>query len=677
MLFLKSNNENFESILKKYFSFRNETKSLDPLYDVFQKIKKEQMGTVLSFLKTEKVVADHFGYYIRNLFQGKPFTLSLTEANILSENGFFAEFRKRTLNSILPPVENENTVWFLVDYISVRPAKDLKFFKSISDYDLNELFVILGISDFITKKSVKKGLIFSANVLAWRVLGNAMDAEVMNMAPEYKNYDNPFLALQDEMDLLNNEFKNNPNFSLSTKNEHYKQIKIYLDQCLVFVEKAFKNSSKYGISGKINQSLLKIKQQINRIADIIGFLVIDKEEEILVKSKGLFFKILEYKSHKNNISELFNDSTLLISHLITNHTAETGVHYISSSVKGYMKMFWKASGGGVVVGALCILKMLYSYAPGSEFFHAFMFAFNYAMGFIMIYLMNFTLATKQPAMTAATMAKVLSDETNTQKNYQDFAHLVSKLFRSQFIAFVGNVLWAFPVSLALIYGLDVLFNKNFATEKSTTLLHDLDPFESKALVHASIAGFFLFISGIISGNVGNNSVYYHIPERIAKNPVIKQLLGEKTAQSISNYYSRNWAGIVSNFWFGIFLGVTGPIGKFLGLDLDIRHITFAAGNFAIGWYGKEFSIDNYTFWISLVTVFLIGFFNFLVSFGLSMALALRSRKINFGGIKEITKEIFRYFLKNPLRFFIPIKSRVLDERARQMMENSATKSEDR
>jgi Site-specific recombinase len=64
--------------------------------------------------------------------------------------------------------------------------------------------------------------------------------------------------------------------------------------------------------------------------------------------------------------------------------------------------------------------MLYSFAPGSEFSHAFMYAMNYAMGFIMIYLMGFTLATKQPAMTAATMAKVLSDEENTQKNYRDF-----------------------------------------------------------------------------------------------------------------------------------------------------------------------------------------------------------------------------------------------------------------
>jgi Site-specific recombinase len=112
----------------------------------------------------------------------------------------------------------------------------------------------------------------------------------------------------------------------------------------------FKNSSKFGISGKINQALLKIRQQIHRISDIISLFVIDTEEDVLKNSKSLIFNILEYKSHKNNISELFDDSTRLMSHLITNHTAETGTHYISSTLKEYMKMFWKASGGGVIVG---------------------------------------------------------------------------------------------------------------------------------------------------------------------------------------------------------------------------------------------------------------------------------------------------------------------------------------
>ncbi|WP_336734738.1 recombinase, partial [Chryseobacterium sp. VD8] len=456
----------------------------------------------------------------------------------------------------------------------------------------------------------------------------------------------------------------------------YKQIKIYIEQCLEFVNIAFKNSSKYGISGKINQSLLKIRQQVQRIFEIIQLLVIDEEKDVLLNSKQLVFNILSYKSHRNNISELINDSTRLISHLITNHTAETGTHYITSSRKEYMTMFYKASGGGIIVGALCVLKMLYGYIPGSDFSHAFLYSMNYAMGFVMIYLMGFTLATKQPAMTAATMTKVLAEEGNIKSSSTEFAHLVSKLFRSQFIAFVGNVLLSFPVALLIIYGLDVFFSQNLAIERSDKLLKDLDPFKSKAILHACIAGFYLFISGIISGNIGNNSVFYQIPERIAKNISISRLFGKNFAKGLSKYYAKNWPGIVSNFWFGVFLGATAPVGLFLGLDLDIRHITFAAGNLALGLYGKDFTIDSYTFFISLITVFLIGFFNFLVSFSLSMFLAFRSRKLNFGQVGELYKGIFRYFLKHPLKFFLPIRSG-LDKRADELMSSTKTaKSEE-
>lgn len=675
MAFLNLKGENFDTILRKYFSFRNETNSLDPLSELLGAIRKEDFDVVLRYLRNTPDITENLGYYLHNVFKDKPFNLSLTEANILSENAFIPELKKRILNTFLPPVENENTVWYVVDNVSVRPHRDLDYFESLEPKQLDELFNLLKINDISAKPDVKKDLLFSMNVLAWRVIGTAMDTEVMKMVPQYRNFDNPFLALQDELDILVNDFKSNGDIHLTSKNPNYKQIRVYLQQCQDFVDTAFKNSSRYGISGKINQSLLKMRQQLIRISDILEILVIDKPEDYLRKSEMLFLNILDYKSHKNNLRELADDSTRLMSHLITSHTAETGTHYITSSFRDYMSMFWKASGGGVIVGALCILKMLYGYADTSEFGHAFLYALNYAMGFVMIYLMGFTLATKQPAMTAATMARVLSEEQNTQKNYVDFAHLVSKLFRTQFIAFVGNVLWSFPVALLIIYGLDVLFNTNFAAEKSDKLLHDLDPIKSKAILHACIAGVFLFISGIIAGNVGNNSVYYQMPKRLANSTIITSIFGKRFAAGLSKFYSRNWAGIISNFWFGVFLGVTGPVGKFLGLDLDIRHITFAAGNFALGLYGKDFTVDSYTFWISFVTVFLIGFFNFLVSFGLSMILAFRSRKVNFGEVREIYKEIIRYFLKNPLRFIFPIRS-FLDLRAKEMMHSGSIKQED-
>lgn len=676
MKFLRLNAANYKDILKKFFSFKNETRALDPLAELLESIKRADFGDFINYLKLNPEITENLKYYVHNIFEGKPFNLSLTEANILSENAFFPELKKRLLNKILPPVERENTIWYLVDYVSLRPKKDLEYFKNISAEELDELFKLLGIADFVTKEKVKRELIFSMNILSWRVTGMAMEVDVVRMAPEYRNLDNPFLALQNELEALADELRVNSELQLHAKDSQYKQIKIYIEQCLEFVNIAFKNSSKYGISGKINQSLIKIQQQTQRIQEILNILVIDNEEEKLTKSKKLVFNVLNYKSHKNNLSELVDDSTRLISHLITNHTAETGAHYITASRKDYLQMLWIASAGGIIIGACSILKILYSDLEASEFGHAAIYALNYAMCFVIIYLMGYTIATKQPAMTAATMAKVLADKKNAQKNNIDFAHFVSRLFRSQFIAFVGNVFVTFFSALLVVYALDVLFGYNYGADKADKLFTGINMFESKAILHASIAGVFLFISGIISGNVGNNAIFYQIPKRIAKNQFIKRVFGEKFATGLSKYYAKNWAGIASNFWFGVFLGVTGPIGIFLGIDIDIRHITFSTGYFAAALYGKGFSVDMYTVWISIVTIGLIGFFNFAVSFGLSMLLAFRSRKLNFGQVGEIFKAIFNYFLKNPFKFFLPLKSE-LDEKANDLVTSSvATKSEE-
>jgi site-specific recombinase len=93
-----------------------------------------------------------------------------------------------------------------------------------------------------------------------------------------QNFDNPFLALQNELEELAADFEKDNQLQLSSKNSRYKQIKIYIEQCLEFVNIAFKNSSKYGISGKINQSLLKIRQQVQRILKSFSFWLLMKKK---------------------------------------------------------------------------------------------------------------------------------------------------------------------------------------------------------------------------------------------------------------------------------------------------------------------------------------------------------------------------------------------------------------
>src|SRR5690606_29543716 len=216
---------------------------------------------------------------------------------------------------------------------------------------------------------------------------------------------------------------------------------------------------------------------------------------------------ISYHSGNTLITKYISDSTQVIAREITLHTGKKGEHYITSSKKEYNAMFKSALGGGAIVGLLCILKVWFSKWDVSLFGHAFLYSMNYAAGFIAIYLMHFTLATKQPAMTAATLSKALAENKPDEERCFRFAQLFTKVFRSQFIAFLGNVLMAFPVALLLVYLWQLAFGYNLAEAKAEKLLTDLNPFISLAIFHASIAGVFLFLSGLIAGNVSNKSIY--------------------------------------------------------------------------------------------------------------------------------------------------------------------------
>lgn len=263
-------------------------------------------------------------------------------------------------------------------------------------------------------------------------------------------------------------------------------------------------------------------------------------------------------------------------------------------------------------------------------------------------------------MTASALASSLEKNASTNEGiayrYWSFATFVSQVSRSQFIAFVGNIFVAFPIALLLIWGIDQVLAINIASSKWHHLLQDLDPIDSPAIFHASIAGIFLFLSGIIAGNVANrdkfNTVYY----RIQQHPLLKKIIGKKKTSQFAEWYKDKWAGIISNFWFGVFMGSTGSIGLFLGLDIDIRHITFASGNIALGIFGSEYHAPTDMVLWAIVGMIVIGFFNFIVSFTLSFYLAMKARKIEYSEITYMFRAVWALFKVSPKQFFFPPKT---------------------
>src|SRR5690606_14595429 len=170
--------------------------------------------------------------------------------------------------------------------------------------------------------------------------------------------------------------------------------------------------------------------------------------------------------------------------------------------------------GGLIVGFLCIIKVLMSKADTSDFGFAFLYSMNYASGFILIYFLKFTLATKQPAMTASAITKAIEEGMKKKGSEEDkhsaFAILFGRLSRSQFIAFVGNVIMALAVAVFLIWRVDLANVVKIADAECQPIVNEINRVTSPAIFHASIAGVFLFRSGVISGNISNKNKHNQV-----------------------------------------------------------------------------------------------------------------------------------------------------------------------
>jgi site-specific recombinase len=617
--------------------------------------------SLIDLLKSQPQLQVSFSSVVSDLLKGKRFTSILADAGILRDNQFLKEVKHRIVSRILPEQPEKDTLEYIFNQVFYKET-DVIWIARIPQEEIYELTHIIGLNSIYTsldENSPLTEILNAITLIIQRVSGRALEADILRMIPEYENVRSPFEAFEQEFDLLEDKIRSSPFRSVNSNDENYIRLVALMDECYVFVERAYENSKTMGISMKVNQSLLRIRQQLDRISVLIPLLSVDIEENKNENSLRLTYQLIKYNCYKNNIRRLIEDSTSTIAFEITKHTAKTGEHYITNDSSEYFKMFKAAFGGGIVVGILCIIKLLLSKTDSSDFGYAFLYSMNYSLGFIAIYLLGFTLATKQPAMTASAIVEAIDkgkqSEADEQMQHAAFAELFARLFRSQFIAFIGNVVAALPVALAGTYLIDTFYDYNIAEAKWPKMIDDINPLVSKAIFHAGIAGVFLFLSGVISGSISNRHKFDRIEHRITEHPFLKRNLGKARTKKLAAWVAKKWPAVASNFWFGIFMGSTASIGIFIGLDLDIRHITFASGNLGLSLYGSGFELTaDMIFW-SIIGIGVIGFMNFIVSFMLSLTLAMRSRKIPFSEIRYLFASVWWYFKINPQRFFYPEK----------------------
>ena len=583
-----------------------------------------------------------------------------TDTGITLSDGFWGAAWERIFYRILPPLVNDD---YLRDVFGTifDHNDDYRWINGVDEKVWLSLFNALGFRVRQTRLKQHELLneLFSAmQVLSYRISAIGLEPELVRNYPAIERYESPFLRQNDEISEYIKEYRAWLNDRCKPRRDG-QHIEVLLSQCEDIVVKIRRTATQQGVSVSLTRLLLRLTQSMLRLRSMLSLIESNNKRDTVLIAVRLFNELVFADNHKYSISNLIDTNTNLLTLQVTEHAGRSGEHYVANNRREWLSMLRSACGAGFIVGFMGTIKILFGKLLVAPFAYAFLFSLNYSFGFMLVHILHFTIATKQPAMTAALIAKSLDKD---EHKLDDLVELVVQVIRTQFIEIIGNIALAFPTAYLIAWAWYGSTGHHLVdVNKAFYLIEELNPFTSLALFHAAIAGVWLFLAGLISGYYDNKASYSNIPKRLLQLKSMRHLFGATRWKRITDYIGRNLGALSGNFFFGIMLGSTGQIGIFLGLPIDIRHITFSSANFAFALVGSNHQLGWQVLLITLIGIAMIGITNLAVSFSLALMVALRSRNISFIQGRALIGLLFKRFIAHGRDFFVPPKEAVTPE----------------
>ncbi len=622
-----------------------------------EEIRQNLQALIQSLLITPSAAIDLQCYLLRLINHYKQTSL-YADSGILSLDGFWNQLGQRLGAHILPLLRDETDLRDLIGKI-FHQSSDQQWLESIDDELWRQLFKLLnnGYGFATEKTAIKNELLKAITVLSYRISGIGLYPEFINAQPELSEYESPFLVQNREIiefiEAYKKQHRSIGDIAVFIPSDA-DQALVILEQCRDVVLKIRRATKRIGVSLSLTYLLALLEQCLERVEILLNLLV--EDDDLLYDSIGeLLTDVVHAHYTETSVRELMRTNSELIALQVTENASKTGEHYVSTDKKSFFGMYKAAAGAGVIIAIMATLKILTARLVLAPFLHAFLYSMNYALGFMLIHVLHFTVATKQPAMTAAALASTVQRSKGSKTaQIAELAALIISIIRTQFIAILGNISIAIPTAALITWLWQIGLQEPLLTHaKATTLLHSLNPFTSLAIPHAAIAGVCLFLSGLLAGYFDNMAIYRKVGPRLKAHPFLKKQLGQAKLDTFSKYIERNLGALAGNFIFGIMLGSMGTIGFILGLPLDIRHIAFASANFIQGLMSINGTPEIGLIIVSFLGVLLIGLTNLFVSFTLTIIVALRARQVRFEQWKPLAKLVFTHFTTRPIDFFWP------------------------
>ncbi|WP_119966964.1 site-specific recombinase [Simplicispira lacusdiani] len=532
--------------------------------------------------------------------------------------------------------------------LALPTAFDARWLAALQAQDLQRLAALLSENDG-PSALWQRILLDAITYCAGQILATGFAPELRLRMSEAAREAQPFHALTRDVESLRVEVLR----GLRTRerlDEAAQRLRERLEACRAAAATVYPHFEDNGISVGLVFLLRQLRERILRVRALLDCVL---SPTPAASAAQLLAQLVLVGQERRSLRALLAANSSILAAKVAERSAETGEHYITRTAAEYRAMVAQAAGGGAVMAFTTLIKFaLYALAL-SAFWGGFWAGVNYAASFVLIQLLHFTVATKQPAMTAPAMAARLK-ELDTGAGVEPFVDEVTHLVRSQVAAVLGNVLVVFPAVWGLAQCLAWASGQPAISPETAThvleSLHLLGP----SVLFAAFTGVLLFTSSIIAGWTENWFVLHRLDSALRYNPRITRWLGGERAARWARFLRANISGFAANISLGFMLGLVPAFAGFFGLGLDVRHVTLSSGQLGAASAALGLEVLHLpAFWWAVATLPLLGAFNVAVSFYLAFRLALRARNVSGVDRSRIYTAIRARLRTASLSFFMP------------------------
>ena len=589
------------------------------------------------------------------------------EAGLPGHHALTSEIMRRVFQRMLPSAREESDAGKLFAGI-FSSSTAVERFVGQQEFVFDRLARILwGRSDTSAVQRVRGDMRQALRLLAARAAGRGVTAAVRQRGSSRTVQDSPFYQLVFATEaLLDPSAPQELDEVVADRKLAVWQSAV--TRCMAELEQIHLHMEDAGVSSALVYDLRSIEATLERM-QLLAPACVPDNHDLVAGSAGAIGKLRSSLSSAGQRSLvnalvrgplddmrlrfLFGQNLNLLARKMVERTGHGGEHYIAHTRADYWHMWRAAAGGGLLTVFTAAIKMrlIESHFPLAV--EGFLIGTDYAVSFVLLQILGLALATKQPSMTAATLAGIVRENRGVAR-WSKISEFAADISRTQLAAAFSNV---FAVCLGAL-----LFEKLWAhffkihylpVESAQHVYQTLHPFTSGTAIFAAFTGILLWLAALIGGWCENFAVYHRIPEAIAQHSFGSQV-GLRRMRHAADWLERNAAAWSTSIVLGYLLGFSPVVARFFGIPLDVRHVTLSTGTLALAAarFGTG-SLGHGWLYFAAAGIAITFVLNLGVSFFIASAVALRAYDVPRSEQVQILRFLIGEVFTAPLTFIFP------------------------